>query len=278
MELFQYTFFQNALIGAILASLISGLVGSYIVSKKMAFISGGLSHTSFGGIGIGYFMGINPLISGIIFAVLAGLGIEYLSQSKKIRTDSLIAAFWSTGMAIGILFVSMTPGYAPDLMTYLFGNILTISSTEIIALAILASVVLTIFIVLYYPILYVAFDENFAFTRRLPVKAVKYLMMVLIAFTIVLTIRVAGIILILSLLTIPQETAGLFTKKLHKMMLISVILGIIGCVTGLFFSFYFNFPTGPIIILTLVSIYLFGRIIQWIKLQNAKVRALKKAL
>ncbi len=267
MELFQYHFFQNALTGAILTSLICGLVGSYIVSKKMAFISGGLSHTSFGGIGIGYFLGINPLITGIIFAVGAGLGIEYLSQSGKIRTDSLIAAFWSTGMAIGILFVAMTPGYAPDLMTYLFGNILTISSTEILALGILALLVVSIFLVLYYPILYVAFDENFAYTRKLPVKAVKYLMMVLIAFTIVLSIRVAGIILILSLLTIPQETASLFTKQLHKMMIISVILGIIGCVTGLFFSYFFNFPTGPIIILTLVTIYLLGRSFKWVTLK-----------
>lgn len=271
MELLSYSFFQNALIGAVLASLITGMVGSYIVSKKMAFISGGLSHTSFGGIGIGYFLGINPLISGIIFAVLAGLGIEFLSQNKKIRTDSLIAAFWSTGMAIGILFVAMTPGYAPDLMTYLFGNILTISLTELVALSILAAIVLVVFVLLYYPILYVAFDENFAFTRKLPVKALKYLMMVLIALTIVLSIRIAGIILILSLLTIPQETANLFTQKLYKMMIISVVLGIAACVTGLFFSYYFNSPTGPVIILTLVMVYLLGRTAHWLKKPKQRV-------
>lgn len=269
MDLLQYSFFQNALVGAVLASIISGMVGSYIVSKKMTFISGGLSHTSFGGIGIGYFMGINPIITGIVFAILAGLGIEYLSQGKKVRTDSLIAAFWSTGMAIGILFVAMTPGYAPDLMTYLFGNILTISRTELVALAVLAVVVLIVFYTLYYPILYVAFDEDFAKTRKLPVKAVKYLMMILIALTIVLSIRIAGIILILSLLTIPQETANLFTKQLHKMMGISVVLGIIGCVTGLFFSYYFNFPTGPVIILTLVGIYLIARMLSLVRVKSA---------
>ena len=170
MDLIYYTFFQNALIGSFLTAIVCGMVGTYIVSKRLVFISGGITHASFGGLGLGFYMGINPILSALLFSVLAAFGVEWASRSQGVREDSAIAGIWSLGMALGVVFIFLTPGYAPNLSAYLFGNILTISSADIIAVAVL-SVLLTLFFVFYYrEILYVAFDSDFAKTQHLPVK------------------------------------------------------------------------------------------------------------
>ncbi|MBQ5818927.1 MAG: metal ABC transporter permease, partial [Bacteroides sp.] len=162
MELLQYTFFQHALIGSLLASIVCGMVGTYIVTRRLVFISGGLTHASFGGIGIGLYAGISPLLSAAVFAVLSAFGVEWLSKRSEMREDSAIAVFWTLGMALGIIFTYLSPGFAPDLSSYLFGNILTIAVPDLLFLGIVA-LLTTLFFALYIrPIIAIAFDREFA--------------------------------------------------------------------------------------------------------------------
>ncbi len=255
IELLQYNFFANASLAALFAAISCGIIGTYIVSRRIVFISGGITHASFGGIGISYFLGLNPLFGAAVFSLLSALGIEYFTRSAKLREDSSIAIWWSLGMAIGIIFIYLTPGYAPNLMSYLFGSILTVSTTEIYFMAVLSAALIFVFTFMHRTILYIAFDETFAKTAGLPVKQISYFMMSLIAITIVLNIRVVGIILIMSLLTIPQATANLFTKNFTKLMWLSVLIAFMGSFSGLIISFYADIPSGATIIVVLICLF-----------------------
>jgi zinc transport system permease protein len=265
MEIFQlleYDFFRNAFAAAFLMAVSCGIIGTYIVARRMVFISGGITHASFGGVGISYFFGWPPMVGAAVFALIAALTTESLTRKKIIRNDSLIAVMWSLGMAIGIIFIYLTPGYAPNLMSFLFGSIITVTNTDLILMLALTIVVLLFFILFYRIILFVSFDEQFAKTRGIPVMLVNYLLIILVALTIVLSIRVAGIILVLSLLTIPQNTANLFTNNFGKILLWSVILGFMGSIAGLLVSYYMNIPSGATIIFSLVIIYILGRLVK----------------
>jgi len=264
LQLFEYGFFRNAFSAAFLMSVSCGIIGTYIVTRRMVFISGGITHASFGGVGIGYFMGFPPLAGAAIFAVLAALTTENLTRRKILRNDSIIAIIWSLGMAVGIIFVYLTPGYAPNLMSYLFGSIITVTITDLILMAALSLTVSIFFLVSYRTILYISFDEQFAKTRGIPVMLMNYLLITLVALTIVLSIRIAGIILVLSLLTIPQNTANLFTTKFGKIIIGSIIIGFLASLIGLYVSYILNIPSGATIIFTLVVIYLLGRVIKFV--------------
>lgn len=261
-ELLTYDFFQNALLAALLAAVSCGVIGTYIVSRRMVFISGGITHASFGGIGIGYYFGFNPIIGAAVFAVLSALGIEYSTRKTEVREDSAIAILWALGMAIGVIFVFITPGYAPNLMSYLFGNILTVSSMDIIMLLILCVVILAFFIMQFKNILYIAFDEEFARARRMPVSFIKYIMISLIALTIVFNIRVVGIILVISLLTIPQTIANMFVRRFYDIMWFSVLIALLGTISGLLLSYIFDIPSGAAIIFFLVILFFLARILK----------------
>lgn len=254
-DLLQYSFFQNALLGGILVSIACGIVGTYIVVRRLVFISGGITHASFGGIGLGVFAGINPIFVAWIFAIASAFGVEYLSTKHKLREDSAIAVLWALGMALGIIFLYLTPGNTLGMGEFLFGNILTITYTDLILFAALAIALVVIFMLLYRPILYVAFDPEYARVLKLPVKFIEYLMMFFVATTIVFSIRLVGIVLLMSLVTIPQITANLFTLDFRKMMVISVVIAVIGCVAGLFISYFLNVPSGAFIILVLILFY-----------------------
>jgi len=255
MDLLQYTFFQHALIGSLLASIVCGMVGTYIVTRRLVFISGGLTHASFGGIGLGLYTGIPPILSAALFAVLSAFGVEWLSKRKDMREDSAIAVFWTLGMALGIIFTFLSPGFAPDLSAYLFGNILTITLADIALLAALAAV-LTLFFVLYLrPIVYVAFDREFARSQGIPVQLFEYAMMMFIALSIVACLRMVGIVLVISLLTIPQMTANLFSYRFHQIIWLSIGIGYLSCLGGLLISFYLNVPSGASIIFFSIIIY-----------------------
>lgn len=210
MELLQYTFFQHALIGSLLASIVCGIIGTYIVTRRLVFISGGLTHASFGGIGLGLYAGISPILSAAVFSVLSAFGVEWLSKRKDMREDSAIAVFWTLGMALGIIFTFLSPGFAPDLSAYLFGNILTITFGDIALLGGLAALLILFFSFFLHPIIYVAFDREFARSQGIPVQTFEYVLMMFIALTIVACLRMVGIVLVISLLTIPQMTANLF--------------------------------------------------------------------
>lgn len=262
LSLFDYRFFTNAVWGSLLASILCGIIGTYIVSKKMVFVSGGLSHAAFGGIGLGYYFGFNPIVSGILFAMFTGLGVEHASHKWKFRKDSVIAVAWSGGMAAGILLVSLKPGYSPDLMSYLLGNILTITTTELWVMTGLVALTALFFLLFYDTILTTAFDEEFARVKRIPVGLFNSILIMLTAATVVITIRVVGIILILALLSIPQETSNLFTRDFRKIIFGSAGIGIVATLSGLLVSFYFDLITGPVIIAILIVIYVIARIIK----------------
>jgi zinc transport system permease protein len=255
IELFNYEFFQKAFLAAVFASISCGIIGGYIVSRRIVFISGGITHASFGGIGLAFFLGFNPLLGAVLFAVMSALGIQFFTKVAEIREDSSIAIWWSLGMALGIIFVFLTPGYTPNLMSYLFGNILTVTVSELWWMFALNVVIIAFFILLFRKILYIAFDEEFARAAGLPVALFNYLTMTLIALTVVLNIRVVGIILILSLLTIPQATANLFTKDFKRLLIFSCVFAFIGTISGLFISYFLNIPSGAAIIFTLVIIF-----------------------
>ena len=275
IELFGYRFFINAVLAAILASISCGIIGSYIVSKRIVFISGGITHASFGGIGIGYYLGFSPILGAMFFGILSALGIEYMSKKTEVREDSVIAILWSLGMAVGIIFVFLTPGYSANLMSFLFGNILTVTHLNLLLLLGLVIVLITVFTLLFKTILFVAFDEEYARAIKLPVETINYVLIVLVALTIVLNIRVAGIILVLSLLTIPQTIAGVFTNNFKKIILISIAAGMLGSFSGLMVSYYFNIPSGAAIIFLLVIFFVVARIIRAVQTSLRIKRQLK---
>ncbi len=271
ISLFEYNFFNNALLAAVLASISCGYIGTYIVTRRIVFISGGISHASFGGIGLAYFLGINPLIGAGVFSLFAALGIEALSHRLDVRRDSLIGMMWSFGMATGIIFVFITPGYAANLMTYLFGNILTVSMTDLYLMAVLCIVIITVFILLFRAILYTSFDPEYARTLGIPTTMVNYILISLVALTIVFNIRVVGIILVIALLTIPQATANLFSKKYKFIILLSVGFGLLSSIVGLFLSYLLNIPSGATIIFLSVLIFMLAKLISYI-LTRARIK------
>ncbi len=258
-DLLSYTFFQNALLGSLFASIACGIIGSYIVVRRLVFISGGITHASLGGIGMGFYFGWNPILSAMIFSILSAFGIEWLSSRQGVREDSAIGSFWSLGMAVGIIFIYLKPGFAPNLSDYLFGNILTITISDILYLAVLSLVLIVVFVLFGRQILFAAFDSDFAKTRNLPVNLIKYTMMMGIAITIVLSIRLVGIVLLMSILTVPQMTANLFTSNFVKMILLSIVIGFFGCVVGLFLSAILDVPSGVFIIFTQIVVFLAAR-------------------
>lgn len=265
IELFQYEFFRNALWAALLTSISCGIIGSYIVARRMVFIGGGITHASFGGIGIAYFTGMNPLLGAAVFAVLSALGINYFTNRGNIRQDSSIAIWWSLGMAIGIIFIALSPGYAPNLMSFLFGSILAVSGTDLLFMAVIALITGLVFMLFFRTIMIVSFDSNFAQARNLPAKLFDYLLIVLSALAIVASIRVSGVILVLSLLTLPQATANIFTKKFSSIIIVSVFIGFAGIVTGLIIAYYTNLPSGATIILVLTLFFGIGKLVSMLR-------------
>jgi zinc transport system permease protein len=264
-DLLEYKFILNSLLAGILASISCGIIGTYIVTRRMVFLSGGITHSSFGGIGIGYYLGFNPIITAAIFAVLSAFGIEFISKRSNIREDSVIGILWSFGMAVGIMFIFLTPGYAPNLMSYLFGSILTVSSLDIALMAGLSFILIVVFVLFYRIIVFVSYDQEFARTHQIAVSLVNYALIGLVALTIVLNIKVVGIILVISLLTIPQSIANLFTKNFKNIIISSIVIGFVGAFLGLVISYKINIPSGASIIFSLVMIFIIAKLFQIIR-------------
>ena len=270
MDILGYSFFQNALLGSLFASILCAMVGTYIVTRRLVFISGGITHASFGGVGLGVFWGLNPVLSAMVFAVLSAFGVQFLSHKSDIREDSAIALFWVFGMSVGIICCFLSPGFMPDLTAFLFGSILAIGFADIALLAVLTFLAAVIFLFAYRMILSVAFDVEFSRSQNLPVTAIEYIMMGLIAMTIVSVLRMVGIVLAISLLTVPQMTANLFTYKFKRIIVYSMLIGWIDCLVGLFFSYYFNVPSGAAIIFSGIVIYALARLAKYFYLRFSR--------
>ena len=260
MDLLQYTFFQHALLGSLFASIACGIIGTYIVTRRLVFISGGITHASFGGIGIGLYTGIPPVLAAAIFSVLSAFGVEWLSKRSDMREDSAIAVFWTFGMAIGIIFSFLAPGFTPDLSSFLFGNILTITQGDILLLGILSSVLTLFFALFLRPIVAIAFDPEFARSQRMPVTCFEYILMMFIALTIVSCLRMVGIVLAISLLTLPQMTANLFTYRFKHIIWLSIGIGYIRCLGGLILSYHYQIPSGASIIFVSILFYALAKL------------------
>ena len=260
-----YDFLSNALLAAILSGIACGIVGTYVVARRMVFLSGGITHASFGGIGIAYHFGLNPIGGALIFAILSALGIEWASSKGKLREDSAIGIVWSVGMAVGLLFIFATPGYAPNLMSFLFGDILTVSSSNILALAVLVVALLLIMCLFSRPLIYSAFDRDYARSQGVRADAILTTMTVLTSVAIVLSIRIVGIVLLISLLTIPPVIANCFTKSYNRIALLASIFAVVGNVLGIYVAWKMDFPVGATTII-LLAVALF--MVKLLTLQN----------
>ena len=246
-----YEFLADALLAAVLSGIACGIVGTYVVTRRMVFLSGGITHASFGGIGIAYHFGLNPIGGAMVFAILSALGIEWAGAKGRIREDSAIGIVWSLGMAIGTLFIFATPGYAPNLMSFLFGDVLTVGKTNIVALAVLVAVLVVVFSLWYRPIMWVSFDREYARSQGVKADAILMLMTVLTAITIVLSIRIVGIVLLISLLTVPTVIAMSLTKSYPKIILLASLLAVVGNVIGIWVAYEVDFPVGATTIILL---------------------------
>ncbi|MEX1376341.1 MAG: metal ABC transporter permease [Eubacteriales bacterium] len=252
----KYTFMQNALIAAILASIVTGIIGTIAIEKKLISMSGGIAHASFGGIGLGYLLGFEPIWGGLAFALGASALISNISQNKRIKADTLTGILWSFGMALGILFISLTPGYMPDMTSYLFGDILSISKSAVIYMSIITAVILFLFVMLYnYWVVYL-FDEEYARARKMNVGLIRILVYSLIPIGIIVLIKIVGIILTIALMTIPASIAKLFFKSFGKVVLWAILFSTFFCIVGLVVSYYVNIPSGVCIILISTLFYL----------------------
>lgn len=251
-NIFAYDFLVNAFVASILSGVTCGIVGCYVVARRKVFLSSGITHASFGGLGIALYAGLNPILGALLFAIISSVGIEYASRRGGVREDSAVGIIWSVGMAIGALFMSLRPGYATDLTSYLFGNILLVDNRDIVWLTLLTLFVVIGAIIWLRRIMFIAFDEDFARSQAVAVTAVSYLMAIIIAITIVLSIKVMGIILLLSLTTIPVVIANALTKDYRKIAILSATIAVVGNIAGFLLSYHYDIPTGSCIIFILV--------------------------
>ena len=251
-NIFEYDFLTNAFIASILSGITCGIVGSYIVTRRIVFLSSGITHASFGGLGIALYAGIDPLLGALSFASVSSVGIEFASRRGGIREDSVVGIIWSMGMAIGALFMSLRPGYATDLTSYLFGNILLVTPENIVWLSILTVVLIIGSVIWLRRLMYITFDEEYAKSQGINTSLVAYIMAVVIAISIVLSIKVMGIILLLSLITIPTVIANTVTKNFRLITPLSAIIAVVGNVLGFILSYEYDIPTGSCIIFILV--------------------------
>lgn len=256
LDLLQYEFMRNALYAGLLASLACGIIGTYVVVKRIASISGGIAHTSFGGIGLGYYLGISPVLGAVFFTLASALGMGMVTRRTRIPEDTVIGVLWALGMALGIIFIALTPGYAPDLFSYLFGNILTVPFSDLMLMIALDAVILVLVLTLYREFLYISFDEESSTVVGIPTEVIYLLLLCLIALTVVVLIRVVGVILVIALLTIPATTAMQFTHSLRNMMALAVLVGAVCTVLGLWFSYLFDLPSGATIVAVSVALLL----------------------
>ncbi|MFU0832689.1 MAG: Zinc transport system permease protein [Oscillospiraceae bacterium] len=254
--LLTYQFLQNAVAAGILSSIVCGIIGVIIIEKKMIMLSGGIAHTSYGGVGLGYLLGFEPILGAFLFAVIGSLAIGQISRKKSIHSDVIIGLFWSFGMALGILFVAMTPGYPPDMNSYLFGNILSVTRSDILLMVVLTFVVVVAVASFYDTWKAFLFDEEFATVMGIPTARLNNALLILVAMTVVVLIRVVGIILVLALLTAPAAVAGLLTNSFGKRIWYSIFFGAVFCLAGLWLSYTLNIASGASIVILSALCYL----------------------
>lgn len=262
LEAISQPLFQQALIAGVLVSIACGIIGSLVVVKRMASMAGGLSHAAFGGVGLAYFLNLNPLFGAFIFAVCASLVMSYLYLKQNESMDTTVNIIWSLGMAVGLLFIALTPGYAPDLMSYLFGSILLVGKDYLCILLVLDAFLICIATCFFREIRAVCFDQEFSVVLGVSVKTTVTLLLALIAFSVVMLIQIVGIILTIAMLTLPAAAARNYSSSLGSMILLSGLVSSLVITIGLFLSYYLSavyaidLPCGPVIVILTTIVYL----------------------
>jgi len=260
-ELLSFGFMQNALIAGVLVSLACGVIGTLVVLKRMVFISGGVAHTAYGGVGLAFYLGINPILGAVAFSLMASVIMGYVQRKTRQRQDTLIGVMWAIGMAIGIIFADLTPGYKADLMSYLFGSILAVTSTDLWLMLAVNILAIGIVVLFYKEFLSIAFDETFARVRNLPVDFLYLILIAMIGLAVVMLMRVVGLIMIIALLTVPAAIGTLFLKDMKHIMLLAIALSLVFTIGGLLLSYFFNLTSGATIILIAGLAYLIAMLI-----------------
>lgn len=274
IEALQFDFMQNALAAGLLTSIICGIMGTLVVVNRIVFLSGGIAHAAYGGIGLAFYFKWPYLPGTIGFSLIAAMMMAAVSYTAKHRADTIIGVIWAVGMAFGIILLDLTPGYNVDLMSYLFGSILTVPGSDLVIMAILGGGVI-ILVFLYYPeLLAMSYDEEFARIRGVPVKKLYFGLIALLAVTVVLVIQVVGLILVIALLTIPPFIVEKYAKSLIEMMVASSILGCIFTLTGLWLSYQYNLTSGATIILVSGAAFMVSLLIGRIGFKTRKERNL----
>ena len=257
----RHSFLQNAVAAGILASLGCGIVGTYVVVKRIGFMAGGIAHAVLGGMGAAIFFGLNPVGGALAAAILAALLIGWISLRWHQHEDTLIGAVWAVGMAVGIIFISRTPGYTSDLMSYLFGNILMVPREDLIFMATMDAVIILIVALFYKQFLAIAFDEEYTRLQGVPVDALYLLLLCMVAVTVVLLIQVVGLILVIALLVLPAAIASQHVGSLGRIMVLATLLGILFTGGGMALSYGPNLPAGATIILLAGGAYLLSTVV-----------------
>jgi len=255
IEIFAYEFMQRALVAGIIASVLCGVIGVYVILNRIVFIGGGIAHTAFGGIGLGYFLGKDPLIFAVLFSVAAALGIGAISERSRVSEDTAIGVFWAAGMSLGIVFVSLSTGYAPDLFDYLFGNILAVSWSDVLMISFLTLAMLVLVALLYKDLLILSFDPSYGEAVGLPARELHLLLLCMVALSVVVLIKIVGIILVIALLTIPGAIGRQHAQSLKRIMTLSILLGASFVLVGLTISYQLNIPSGATIILAAAATF-----------------------
>jgi zinc transport system permease protein len=250
IEALQFSFMRHALLAGVLVSVACGVIGTLVVINRIVFISGGIAHAAYGGIGLGYYFGFNPVLGAIVFSLTTALGMGAVQRRTRQRVDTIIGVMWAIGMALGIILVDLTEGYKADLMSYLFGSILAVPRGDLWIMLALDLIIVTVVALLYKELLAVSFDETFSTVENVPVDALHMLLLCLIALTVVMMMRVVGLIMVIALLTIPAAISGQFVRDMKRMMLFASILGALFTTAGLWLSYVLNLTSGATIILT----------------------------
>ncbi len=255
IEALQFDFMRNALIAGVLVSIACGIIGTFVVINRIVFVSGGIAHAAYGGIGLGYFFKFNPVLGAIIFSLASALAMGIVQRKTQQRADTIIGVMWAIGMAIGIILVDLTEGYKADLMSYLFGSILAVPRSDLLIMLVLDITIIALVGLLYKELLAISFDETFVTVMNVPVDAIYLTLMCLIALTVVMMMRVVGLIMVIALLTMPAAISGQFVKEMKKMMLLASILGMVFTTAGLWLSYSLNLTSGATIILVAGATY-----------------------
>jgi zinc transport system permease protein len=261
LEALSLPFFQRVLIAGLLVSITCGIIGTYVVAKRITSISGGVSHAAFGGVGLGYLMGFDPMLGAAGFALATGLAIGLAYRRLRSGLDTLISMVWAVGMALGMLFIAATPGYTPDLTSYLFGSLLFVPWSYVGVVAVLDLVVIAAATLLYKEFQAVTFDEEFAEVTGVPAEAIFLLLLALSSLAIVTLIRVVGVILAIALLTVPAAVGRQWADSLKRMMAIAVVVSAGSTMAGLLGSYWLSSaahvsaPPGPLSVLLASTIY-----------------------